>query len=390
MKVIIKNLKPIISLIPISLLIVSCDSDAKLAKVREFSENADLVAQTLPVIADDFYHSCMREAQYRPVKPLTTTVSSPNSVDSSTDSRNRQLRSAIAKIDRLSDRTSIRKIEQILEESERQAKVETITRNVAQQNCNREQKVGDTEKKQKVYLGTLMKDGNSIIALYLKKLGTLASKDSTNFDSEFNSLSTNLIDLESKLPDLFGKNPEAASAEQINAGTNLANFIVKQLFNGKRIDTLDEAIAVANEPLKKYIDGLKTIVREVYINQYLKIEESSLDKYYKDHLIEILNDYETNPNNSAESFTTTFISIDRDRWQPEKNKIQERRDLAMSYINLLQTIVDGHEQLAVIYNDGEQPSGQEVKQVINSNNKTVKDFVDRAKTLNKSSQLKID
>ncbi len=116
----------------------------------------------------------------------------------------------------------------------------------------------------------------------------------------------------------------------------------------------------------------------------MKTEESSLDEYYSDYLIDIWDSYKTNPTNSVESFANTFISIDRDRWQPEKNKIQERRYLAMSYINLLQTIVDGHEQLAAIYHDGEQPSGKEIKQVIDSNNKAVKDFIDRAKALNKS------
>ena len=68
MKIIIKNLKPIISIIPISLMIASCDTDANLRKVREFSDNADLVAQTLPAITDDFYKSCLRKAHYEVIE----------------------------------------------------------------------------------------------------------------------------------------------------------------------------------------------------------------------------------------------------------------------------------------------------------------------------------
>lgn len=45
-----------------------------------------------------------------------------------------------------------------------------------------------------------------------------------------------------------------------------------------------------------------------------------------------------------------------DRWNLEKDKIQERRQLGEDYIDLLQQIVSSHQNLAAIYDSGQKPS----------------------------------
>lgn len=395
------NLKIIASLLPVSLFINSCGTDANLAKVRKFSENAGAIELALPVIADDFYKSCLRAARYEPVNilPSEKKNDSSSSVIDKQIFSNEKILSQVKNINKkLEDQAPGSQVKKDLEKLEQKLAANPSiadplqARRDAQKECNKKRSFESSSEEQvpRIYLGSLMKNGNSIIVLYMKKLGMLASDDLINFDNEFNSLSTNLTSLEGKLADLlkFTAEDKAKITKKTTAGFNIANFIVNQIFEGERVETLNEAIPLANEPLKNYAEGLQTVAERVYINQYLKNEESFLDDYYIEYISEILESNERKQGDSVINIANTLIAIDQDRWNPEKDKIQERRELAFSYINLLKTVVDGHEELATIYNNGEQPSGDEINKAIETNNKAVKDFIDKAKALQKSTEQK--
>jgi hypothetical protein len=385
-----KNLFPKILIFPFFLIISSCGSDANLEKVRSFSQNADKAKDAVAEIADDFYRSCLRAARYKAVNvlPSDSTDGIPVIIEkdelvkkiADLESRLNSENSNPALAQELQDLRQ--KLEQLAPNSSRlQDRVD------AQKECNKTIEVeGLSEPQIKImYLGSAMKQGNSIIYLYPKKLGELAAVDLVNFDSDFDSLKSSSKNLLNKLTTLLGTAPEdaAKTQERANAGFDLANFILTQIFNGKRTDTLKEAITQANQPLKNYAEGLQIVVQKVYIDQYLKTEESSLDNYYIDYIEEILDSNERNQGNSVITITDLLIDIDRERWNPEKDQIQKHRELAYAYIDLLKNIVASHEELAAIYNKGEQPDERVLQKAIESNNKAMKKLKEKAEALEK-------
>jgi hypothetical protein len=385
------NLKIIASLLPISFFINSCGTDANLAKVRSFSQGAEGVDNAVITIADDFYRSCLRAARYKAVNVLPSdgTDGIPVIVEKE------ELVKKIADLEnRLNSKTPNPALTQELENLKQ--KLEQLPTNSdrlqqrvdAQKKCDETIKVEGLSEPQikMLYLGSAMKQGNSVISLYPKKLGELAAADLVNFDSEFSTLNSSSKNLLSKLNTLLGTASEdtAKTEERAKSGLDLTNFILKQVFNGKRTETLKEAITQANQPLKDYAEGLQIVVQKVYIDQYLKTEESSLDNYYIDYIQEILDSNERNQGNSVITIADLLIDIDRERWNPEKDEIQKRREVAYAYIELLKNLVASHEELAAIYNNGEQPDEEVLQKAINSNNKAMKKLTEKSEALEKS------
>lgn len=390
-------LKVIFPLTSMSFFLNSCGTDANLAKVRQFSENAGEIERALPVIADDFYKSCLRAARYEPVNilPPENKNLAPSTVIDRQILLDEQILPEVQNINRkLKELAPGSQVKEDLEKLEQKLAANPSiadplqARRDAQKECNKPGSFDSSSEEQvpSIYLGSLMENGNNIIVLYMKKLGALASDDLINFDSEFDNLSTNLTSLEGKIADLLKLAVEDTTeiTEKTTAGFKLANFITNQIFEGKRIETLRESIPATNESLNNYAEGLQTVIERVYINQYLKTEESFLDDYYIEYISGILESNEKKQGDSVINIANTIISIDQDRWNPEKDKIQERRELAFSYINLLKTAVNVHKDLATIYSNGEQPSGEKIDKVVKSNNKAAKDFIDKAKALQKS------
>ncbi|ODH02935.1 hypothetical protein A4S05_22000 [Nostoc sp. KVJ20] len=373
---------------PCFLIINSCSNNANFAQIREFSKKAELAEQVLPTIADDFYTSCLRSARYRAVKILP-----PDRTDNVSRVVEKDiLLEEIAKLERrLSNKNPdailIRQLQSFKQKLQQFPPSNRLqTRVDAEESCNKKNQFSSSSEPQisSLYLGSLMKKGNSVIVLYMKNLGLLAADDLINFDTEFNTLKTNSQNLSNELTDLlkFDGADTARVNKRVEAGVDIANFILTQIFAEKRRNTLKEVITQANQPFKTYTEGLQSIVQRVYIDQSLKTEESFLDNYYIDYIEEILDSNERKQGSSVVSIANTLISIDQDRWNPEKDKIQKRRELGYAYIDLLKTIVDSHEQLAVIYKDGKQPSKQAFQKIMNANNKALNKFIDKANILN--------
>ncbi|AVZ29563.1 hypothetical protein [Nodularia spumigena] len=123
-------------------------------------------------------------------------------------------------------------------------------------------------------LSSLMNQGNGIIILYMKKLGQLASENLLDFDTELIKLQASSENFSDGLTNLFGANLQERSlvTTQVNAGLKLLQIITEQILEGKRLDTLNEVIPSANQPLATYAKGLEIVLQRVYIDQYLRAE----------------------------------------------------------------------------------------------------------------------
>jgi hypothetical protein len=315
-------------IIPLVLIISSCGSNADLAKIREFSQLSNSAKEAFPKIADDVYLSCLRAARYRAVSTL------PPKAENIAQQTNFG--------DRLEDRTE------------------------AQKECDQSART----------LGPKMKQGNAIVVMYMQKLGALASDNLTNVDPEFDQLKQSSGDLGSALSD----KGLSIQPKQLEAGVEIFKFLTEGILNGKRLDTLSEVIPAVDQPLKDYSDGLKLVVDEVYVEQYLRTEEAQLDNYYKDIITDILASQARTQGDSTLALTDTLLSLD-DKWNTQKDEIQKRRDLAFSYINLLGAITASHHELAQIYGGGQTPSPQKVNKMLEKNTKALKNLVYKAEKL---------
>jgi hypothetical protein len=387
MKTNLKTLGSLLLLISSSLVISSCGSDPNLAKVKEFSQNANEAKKDLPKIAADFYDSCLRSARYKAVNILPpestgniSTVAEKDVILAQIKALQDRLRqepknvSLIAEIQNLNQ-----KLQQLPPSSDRLQ--ERIN---AQKRCNEKSQFASSTEPQipTRYLGELMNTGNTVLILYMEKLGELAGTN-INFDNEFASLKSNTNNLTDKLTDIFQISGSDKIQERVGAGVDIANFILTQIFAGKKLKTFKEVIPATNEPLKLYAKGLQTVVQRVYIDQTLREEERALDLYYIDYINEILDSKERQEGNSTVAIANTLISIDKDRWNPQKDEIQKRREAAYAYIKLLQTIIDNHQELTTIYRNGKEPSKQAVKQIMDSNNQALKNLVEKTKVFDK-------
>jgi|GEM_PF-3425780 len=364
--------------IPLMFIVISCGSDPNLQKVREFSENANRAKVSLPVIANDIYLSCLREARYRTVSILPPDMLSPIEKREAIDKKINDLKKEILELSgadpssKLSNQ--IRKLRLKLEsDGETFQIIDLQSRIEAQKKCEKESST----------LGPKMITGSLVIILYMEKLGSIASEKLINFDSQFNELKAKTGDLQGELTAIFNTPNEETA---VNAGLDIANFILTAVFDGKRRETLSEVIPLANPRLKNYASGLQKVIKRVYVDQYLRREESSLDNYFIDYIEDILDSKARKEGNSVIALANTLISLDQDRWNPRKDEIQQRRSLANSYIALLQTIIDGHEELAVIYGKGEEPSKQVVENLLDKSNVSLKEYIKRSDEVSQNSQ----
>lgn len=371
---------------PFLLVITSCGIDPDLARIREFSKNADLAQEALLQFSGDFYKSCLRSARYKAVNVLPLSSNNKDSLEEKITTLENRLITENSNQELILELQGLReKLGQLSPTSDR-----LQDRRNAQENCNQKRVFTSSVERQipSQYIGSLMTRGNDVIVLYLKKLGAVASDDLINLDNEFNSLKTNAQNISKQLGDLIGESEKGqAQVERVGAGIEIVNFILTQILEGERRETLKEAILAANEPLKIYAEGLQLVTQRVYIDQFLTREENNLDNYYTDYIQEILDSNTRQGGNSVVPIINTLISLDNNYWNSEKDKIQERREWAYSYIKVLKTIVEGHNALASIYSEGKQPSKQSMKKILDNNEQALKEFIEKSKALNSSKSL---
>lgn len=314
-------------IVPIVLILNGCGSNADIARIRDFSQLSSSANEELPKIANDIYLSCLRAARY---KAISTLPPKPQS--------NLQ-------------RTNINGNDRLEARSKAQKECDGYARD----------------------LGPKMQQGNAILATYVQKLGELASDNLTNINPEFKQLQQSSGDLRVAL----GKQGLNFNSTQVAAGLDIFEFLTQGILDGKRVDTLKEVIPVSDRALQAYSDGLESVIKEVYISQYLRTEEAALDNYYKDYIRDLLASKARTEGDSTPALTDTLLSID-EKWNAQKDEIRKRKELASSYINLLKSIATSHQELAVVYGGGKIPSAQKVNKMLDKNTKALKDFVDKA------------
>ncbi len=376
-------------LLPITMIASSCGIDPNVAKVAEFSQNAPKAKDALGKLNNEFYQSCLRTARYQAVNLLPPDLENGSSEIVAVDELKEKLEKLEQRLENdpsnafllqeIKDiKLQILRVYVALEPNQLQRRVND------QKSCNETEKFDSSDEPQirSRYLWKLMETGNNVIVGYIEKLGELAGTE-VNFDDEFKGLKTSAQGLATQLQDLFSISPQENISGKVGAGVDIANFIVTSIFRQKKLDTLKESITNVNEPLRIYAEGLQTVVKRTYIDGSLSREENALDQYYIDYISEILASNERLEGDSVIAIANTLISIDQDRWNPEKDLIQERREFGYSYINVLQNIIDGHQELANIYGAGETPSPSAINKVINSNQQALKEFVQKADKLKK-------
>ncbi|MEH1848695.1 MAG: hypothetical protein V7L25_27925 [Nostoc sp.] len=369
--------------VPLTVLLGSCGSSPELAEVRELATLADQAQEKLPKVADDIYDSCLRAARYKApdLIPLDPAISTREI------SRLQNTNEVTQTINNLINRKpSILPNTQQLNDLKSKLNSTTSSSNILQQRADDQKYCQRLEEDSPSVLVKKMKNGNAVVVLYLQKLVSVASENIT-FDDEFNNFSASSQNLAGELTPLFGSNEKDTKVvqSQVEAGTGLANFILTSIFHQKRLDTLKTIIPETDEALTTYSKGLEIVVQKVYIEKYLNNEEALLDGYYEDIINDLLENNQQLEGRSVIALADVLVKLDQEKWNPEKDRIQERRKLAEDYINVLKTIVASHHQLATIYGKGKKPSAEVMKELLGKNRKALKNFVDQANSLEEKS-----
>ncbi|MDZ7969792.1 MAG: hypothetical protein RM368_33425 [Nostoc sp. DedSLP03] len=376
------KIKYLISIaVPLTVLLGSCGRSPELAAVRELATLADQAQEKLPKVANDIHDSCLRAARYKapaviPLAPAISTIETSRSQDKN---------EVVEAINDLINRTSSSlPTTQQLNDLKNKLNSLPPSSNRLQQRADEQQKCQIL--KENFPLGKNIKNGNAIIVLYLQKLVSVASEN-ISFDNEFNNFSASSKNLAGELTPLFGLAEKDTNVvqSQVEAGTGLANFILTSIFRQKRLDTLKTIIPETDKALTTYSKGLEIVVQRVYIDQYLKTEERSLDGYYEDIINDLLKSNQQLEGLSVIALADVLVKLDQEKWNPEKDRIEERRKLAEDYIDVLETVVASHNKLATIYGKGKDPSKEVVKELLDKNRKALKNFVNQANSLQEKS-----
>lgn len=376
------KIKYLISIaVPLTVLLGSCGRSPELAAVRELATLAEQAQEKLPKVANDIHDSCLRAARYKapaviPLAPAISTIETSRSQDKN---------EVVEAINDLINRTSSSlPTTQQLNDLKNKLNSLNPSSNRLQQRADEQQKCQTL--KENSPLGKNIKNGNAVIVLYLQKLVSVASEN-ISFDNEFNNFSASSKNLAGELTPLFklAEKDTNVVQSQVEAGTGLANFILTSIFRKKRLDTLKTIIPETDKALTTYSKGLEIVVQRVYIDQYLKTEERSLDGYYEDIINDLLKSNQQLEGLSVIALADVLVKLDQEKWNPEKDRIEERRKLAEDYIDVLETVVASHNKLATIYGEGKEPSKEVVKELLDKNRKALKNFVDQANSLQEKS-----
>lgn len=288
-------------LIPLTVSLASCDDKALFDRVQRFSNSAEELEKQFPNIATDVYDSCFRTAQYTPIQGSARPFG---------------------------DRDTFR------------------------QNCTQlaEDNVAITRRE---FEGELIAV-NSLIVNYLLALSAVAGGDKITYTNNINALGSAVSDIEPRLQE-----------DEIKAGQNILDFIANALSNEFRQEALATEITSTNEPLQVYICLLKKDVVGQYLNAELQTEKKAVDEYYRAYIDrELQNDrakqereyliqqylrQELQLEPEEKTLPTkppiTVMKLEH-QWRQAVANVRQREMTAKGYIDILNTIANGHSQLA--------------------------------------------
>ena len=163
-------------------------------------------------------------------------------------------------------------------------------------------------------------DAAQVLADYFAALHALAAFDTGKPASDANDLAV-------KVAGVAG-----LSADVQTAVGSMAKFLITAATSGYQMKSLNKDVAQANKNVAVVTDALVGILQTNYVNQELGNEENKLMVHYKEFAV-------------AHPDGQVAVLLD-ERWHADREKVEARREAALSAILALQSIKAGMGSLA--------------------------------------------
>lgn len=310
MKFNLPKIPKIVLLLPLSLMVASCETNFE--NIEKFGSRSALVREKSASMAEDVYQSCLRKAKY-------TIPDNENNRDSFV----RSLR--------------------ILERQDPNLQAE-------EDKCQQDPYQKAVEE---------IEDANSVLIEYMIALGKLASDDAVSFEQNLAKLEVSLQNLNTTLASVTAISSDTTSMfqeEEINAGLAIARFVFNQLVTKFRQDNLQEAIVCTNQSIQDYIPGLISITRDFYIDGILRSEELENYQYHSNFVqytvpdgksVNVSTQGQKFENLSTQEQTNQILAlyIFKQEYLTAVNTIEEKKVAANAYVKILEETAEAHQKL---------------------------------------------
>ncbi|AVH69968.1 hypothetical protein [Nostoc sp. 'Lobaria pulmonaria (5183) cyanobiont'] len=313
-------------LVPLVLVLGGCGRSADIEAAKSLSrvgQEADVVFEK---IADDFYQSCLRAADYTPLK------------SSNTEGINQ---------DRITAEKECYENPQVEQNSLDSVNHKPTPKDASQALTN----------------------GNQVIINYLIALGRLASDDLINYDPQLNSIEDSL----KQIPEI--------KTDVVGAGTAIAQFLFRVFSEQERRSTLKDAVLANDQNLTSYIDGFSNAINKGYSKGALESEKLAVDNYYKSYLGRIININTANSSN-LEGISVVFrdkttLELDQE-WKTTKSTLVEKQKIADLYVEILKEISQDHHTIKEMYQKDEKPSSTQIRKMVKTYVKKLDKLVEQS------------
>jgi hypothetical protein len=284
-----KPIKPLLALIPFSILLSSCSRDFPAA--QRVAKMTVALEQASSSMADDVYNSCITRTRY--ISLLSTSNTS--------------------------EPFSLRE-----EQEKLCAEVNKPT-------------------------AANVKKANAVLVNYLKSIGRLASGDTVSFDQNLTALGESLKGL--SIPTQEGTT-FSLNASNVNAGISISKFLLNATTGEFRRRHLKQAIVCTDKDIQAYIGSSQNLafnksqiggligIAQAYIDGVLKAEEEQIKTFFSDYVAVL----SKSPENLAEGRATDYLQIE-EHYNKAIDSLKSRREAAESYIAELKNIAAMHEEL---------------------------------------------
>jgi hypothetical protein len=311
-------------LVPLVLLLGGCGRSEDIEAAKSLSKvgrEADIVFEK---IADDLYQSCLRAANYTPLKSSTTEGINQDRVTAEKEcDDNPQLE---------------------------QNSLDSVNHKPTPKDASQ-----------------ALTNGNGVIIKYLIALGQLASDDLINYDPQLNSIEDSLKQIPGIQTDVVG------------AGTAIAQFLFRVFSEQERRSTLKDAVLANDQNLTSYIDGFSNAINKGYSKGALESEKVAVDEYYRSYLGSIIN---TVNSSNVEGIGVVIrdkaiVELDRE-WEATKSTLVEKQKIADLYVEILKQISQDHHTIKEMYQKDEKPSSTQIRKMVKSYVKKLDKLVEQS------------
>lgn len=246
-----------------------------LSAVKTFGETAGKVKEASKEISQDIYKSCLRSLNYIP----------------------------------LNDPTNI-----------------FTERDKADEKCNRENKPSADS----------VIEANNILITYIETLGKLADNSVASPKENLNNLGESLKKL--KVPLANGENFQLKEVD-VDAGVKIITFISNAVTKEFRQKQIKQAVLCTNSDIQQYVNGLKTIFQNGYVDGILPVEELRIRSYY------------TTVINELKLQRASALDFDglKDKITRDIQVVQDKKTSAEDYIEFLTSTATTHQNLYEIF-----------------------------------------